>query len=291
MDRTFDTQDILDENYKIISRTTYAPDDTSSIEWRREGANAIGTFQSVRHAWLFITDHLNLDGKPDKPCAFRPEARGPEVEQKLALLAARITDSTQAGNAFHAAAGSVVLAKDESASPVDVPIRLSTLDTPALRGIIDTEPENHNTVAANDRKYKLLSTIRWSGSQTDRIEWRRDGQVAIGTFGYCEDAAGFIHGYLGGRRGDCFLQIESEDSLNHRGRIREEDLRKNSMVDLVDMPGRKPWGVSVEVKIPLRILDIDGLVERHTVHFYPGEVREVTDTPQPPQIEGMAPKR
>jgi hypothetical protein len=261
MKRSYNAPDILDENYKIISRTTWAPDDTSTITWRRQQNNAVGTFPSVRAAYDFIHTHLNACRAPNRPVAFLTEAITSPSQDATARLA--FEEATQ--NALV-----------EISGPVEVQISLATLNTASLREIIDSESENHNMIAQNDEKYRLLTTLEWSGQCTKKIQWRREGQVAIGTFGYCEDASRFVFGHLGSRWIEsCFLAVETEDSKNYRGKVAEDILRTRTRADDIVMPERQPWGVDVVVPIPLKFLDIEGLKERHTIYARDHDVREV----------------
>lgn len=269
----------MDENYNILSRTTWAPDDTTTITWERQGAVALGTFPSVRHAYLFLNVHLNQENQSGRPSAFKQKDATksiPNDKKSIDSISLTFDDARNDNNEPK---------KDlqifEIEGPVSVPINLAELDTANLREIIDSEPENHNTIAQNDAKYEMLNQLDWSGICTKKIEWRREGQNAVGKFGYCEDASGFIFGYLGGSMcdGDGFLLKETEDSRKYRGRIWESSLRKKSRAYDIKMPERQPWNVPVEVAIPLSFLDANGLKNRLTE--YTVETRIVPDSVQP----------
>ena len=239
----------------------------------------MGTFPSVRHAYLFLNGHLNQENQSGRPSAFKhkdttkriPNDKKSSASISLTFDGARNDDNEPKND----------LQLFEIEGPVNVPINLADLDTANLREIIDSEPENHNTIAQNDAKYKMLKQLDWSGVCTEKIEWRREGQSAVGKFGYCEDASGFIFGYLGSSicDGNGFLLKETEESRELRGRIRESLLRKGSRADDIKMPERQPWNVPVEVVIPLSFLDANGLKNRLTE--YRVETRIVPDVLQP----------
>lgn len=123
-----------------------------------------------------------------------------------------------------------------------------------------------------DRNYQLLTQLRWEGERTQRIEWRRDGDVAYATFGTFEDATWFVHGYLDYDLlgASCFKKEDTAESIRLRGRLREDFLPMRSKVEDIALPKRHPWGVPVTVEIPLDFLipeRLTKLLERETRYF------------------------
>ena len=123
---------------------------------------------------------------------------------------------------------------------------------------------NINSDSEADANYDRLTRLQWCGVCTDKIEWKRDGDSAVAKFGYCEDATGFVFGYLNGWLGGpngltAIKKIDTPESIRLRDRLREEFLPKKSLVDQIEIPERQPWGVPVTIKIPLAIINTDGL--------------------------------
>ncbi|MCC7305020.1 MAG: hypothetical protein IT558_02040 [Alphaproteobacteria bacterium] len=110
-----------------------------------------------------------------------------------------------------------------------------------------------------DQNYQKLTEIYWEGIGTKKIEWAREGNKALATFGWFEDATGFVHGFLDGVVFKAIKYQDTEESIALRGTLREEFLPKKSMADQIEIPNRQPWGTPVTIKIPLEIIDTNGL--------------------------------
>jgi hypothetical protein len=107
--------------------------------------------------------------------------------------------------------------------------------------------------------YGLLTQIRWSGIYTKSITWGWEVDRAVAILADFEDAAMFVHGYLDYGRNPAFKHVDTDETRELRGRLREELLPKRSLVDQVEMPDRQRAGTPVVVKIPFEVLQESGL--------------------------------
>jgi hypothetical protein len=114
-----------------------------------------------------------------------------------------------------------------------------------------------------DENFHLLVQTKWFGTFTKQVRFSREGNEVFATFGDREDAVKFIHGYLGNKLLShdipAIRQRDTNDTENVRGLTDDNRLRRKSMADRIIMPEERKIGKPVTIRIPLDILDADGL--------------------------------
>lgn len=122
-----------------------------------------------------------------------------------------------------------------------------------------------------DANYVRLTRLSWSGANTPKLEWKREGDKAVAKFGANDDATAFIavlsDDWIGSAdlTSSAIKKEETEHSRRYRGILAESHLRMKSMRGQIEIiPEGEPssgglFGRPAVVKIPLAILRAEGL--------------------------------